>query len=1359
MGEVWMAQQSHPVRRRVALKLIKSGVDSDQIIARFEAERQALAMMDHQNIARVLDAGQTDDGLPYFVMELVGGIPITEYCDANELSIDERLALFVQVCNAVQHAHQKGIIHRDLKPSNVLVCQYDGEPVPKVIDFGLAKATEMQTHLTDKTMFTEFGQVVGTLQYMSPEQAEMNERGVDTRTDIYSLGVMLYELLTGSTPIERDTLRQAAIMNVLQSIRETEPPLPSSRLSSSAEAIAGISRQRKIDPRALQRILKGDLDWIVMKSLDKDRERRYATASDFAQDVQRYAGNEPVEAHPPSLAYRVRRGYRRHRTGYLSVAAIAMLLIGGIASTTLLYFRASTAEGIARKNETKAVAAAKNEQIEKQNALTAKNLAVNAERAALRAKELAIEARENEATEKKRAFGLQRSAEAEKEKAQDAKNAAKKAQELTEEALASSNYLLANAKWDSGRPGEAIDSLMSVPRKYRNLEWHLSQRQFLGSDVTLYGHLDSITQCVFSVDGRRIFSIGEDHSFRIWDAATGAERETLLSQGAPATSLAISGDGKRLAIGSHGKVVLWDIGNEKIEKNIEVSLSWVQNIGFNQDGTILAVVGFEGDKTSAYGATPRMEVWNIENKVQLHQLSNKPLVWQSHQFDDSQDSIVGVNSAGTVERIDIETGKMVEIMQLDITGPGSLRSSSFSPDGRLIAVMQDSGDVSVWRVDSGKLQVNVSGGGSSSGCLAFSPDGAQLAAGHSDGSVMIWNVETGLLNRKLVGHTDSVKCVAFHPEGHRLASGGDDSTLKLWSTVRRSGSGRVDLPTSDSRYGGIAVDRAGNMMACTALDGSIKLWNLRNWQEEEPLVGQPTGVRCLSFDVSGELLVGGGMDGSLLIWNIATGNLIKTLKLSEDPVLSLACAPKRPIVACSVGRLIQIISLIDGQILKSLGKDRAQSLSLAFSPNGEHVVEGNLDGQINVWNVEKAIRIQSARGGETAVDCVAISHDGTMIASTHWDSTVRLWDAGTLTQIAKFDGRFKTATFSEDGSRLLVGGGSHMTVWDVSRKRELASFLHDGAGVHSVCLSEDGTRLVVGGGEVSSIQDLPRHAEVNSINSHNGEVIRTGFAMDRNDVYIQCLDGTIFEWGLDSEEPRLVQSEIMFEKTRRLSADQSLLVVQSGDRVQVVDINFKKQPREASTRRFKSQMVSFFHAQKAKLFQSVNDWFPATFHHAWNLIHTVNTGGDSSGARQELETSYRHLNESQRNRLASLVKMAIRSKFAEKNEVSGIDFRVTKVEPDGNKVVLCQVVKTSFRHQTLKTQARVFRPEVRYRDFEIAKSVNYRQFYGVRVPKSFSFEQPHAVYDSSIETRVVEVPAGVDAEIWIHEHSDSIFQD
>lgn len=328
-GVVYMAQQQEPIVRKVAVKIIKLGMDTREVVARFEAERQALALLDHPNIAKVLDGGTTTSGRPYFVMELVRGVSITEFCDKNDLSTRDRLNLFLRVCQAVQHAHQKGVIHRDLKPSNVLVTLHDGEPTPKVIDFGIAKS--LHTRLTEKTLFTRFEQFVGTPAYMSPEQAEMSALDVDTRTDIYSLGVLLYELLTGSTPFDTTTLKQAGLLEIQRIIREEQPPRPSMRVSSSQGEAASV---RGLDIAALSRSLRGDLDWIVMKALEKDRSRRYASAGEFAEDVRRHMTNEPVIAGPPRARYRFRKFLARNRAAMLSVCLIGVALIIGIIATT-----------------------------------------------------------------------------------------------------------------------------------------------------------------------------------------------------------------------------------------------------------------------------------------------------------------------------------------------------------------------------------------------------------------------------------------------------------------------------------------------------------------------------------------------------------------------------------------------------------------------------------------------------------------------------------------------------------------------------------------------------------------------------------------------------------------------------------------------------------------------------------------------------------------------------------------------------------------------------------------------------------------------------------------------------------------
>lgn len=375
-GAVFMADQDKPVRRKVALKIIKLGMDTRQVVARFEQERQALAIMDHPNIAKVFDAGVTESGRPFFVMELCAGDPFTEYCDKNSLTIQERLDLFVQVCHAVQHAHHKGVIHRDIKPSNVLVSTQDGRAHAKIIDFGIAKATS--SRLTEKTLFTEHKQLIGTPEYMSPEQAE-GSLDIDTRTDVYSLGVLLYELLTGSTPFEGRSLRSAAYGEIQRIIREVDPPNPSTRLSQSAERIAGIAARRRAEPKKLGLIVRGELDWIVMKALEKDRYRRYDSANGLAFDVLRFIAGEPVIAAPPGRTYRVRKFVTRHRTGVIVAGAVAASLVLGVVGTSIGLVNANRERARAEASERRAVEEAQRAEREAERAESEAGLARRAE--------------------------------------------------------------------------------------------------------------------------------------------------------------------------------------------------------------------------------------------------------------------------------------------------------------------------------------------------------------------------------------------------------------------------------------------------------------------------------------------------------------------------------------------------------------------------------------------------------------------------------------------------------------------------------------------------------------------------------------------------------------------------------------------------------------------------------------------------------------------------------------------------------------------------------------------------------------------------------------------------------------------
>lgn len=839
MGTVYLAEQTKPVRRKVALKIIKPGMDTRQVIARFEAERQALALMDHIHIARVLDAGATTTGRPYFVMELVKGVPITKYCDENKLSPRQRLELFIPVCLAIQHAHQKGIIHRDVKPSNVLVTLYDGKPVPKVIDFGIAKATGQQ--LTEKTMFTEVGQIVGTMEYMSPEQAEMNQLDIDTRSDIYSLGILLYELLTGTTPITKQQLRNAGFTEMLRVIRESEPQKPSTRISESGEALPSISAVRSTEPARLSRMVRGDLDWVVMKSIEKDRDRRYDTASAFADDIARYLSHEPVQAGPPSSLYRMRRFAGKHRASITTAAALILLLVSGIVISTWQAYRAAHAERRAKVSAAVATREAAN-------------------------------AREQESIAKAARSKSDQLAEREKQSRWEAE------QSLYFLRLASAQDAIAAGD------GQTVGGILAdCSPRLRGWEWYYLKSQTRPTAINVRD-FDFPADAAFSPDGQRLASwMGSTGALTIWNVKDGTRRYTLWPKSSKDSS---SKDSTHRACppvwSPDGKSIAWLRDGESLELIVadsgETAQSWPA-----EHAALRLAFHPEGKQIAALARDQRLRVWDVSSKKLIHEseITCNEAPWQFLAWShDASKFAVGADV--TVRVFDAADWNVIERLEAHITVPfwGWAPNSNRLLFAARIKPGEDASMVSIW--EQGQPAIPVTTWYDDAFHFAWSPDGKQVAwINHQEGTVHINDSSTGALQRSFShGHDSLGRCVAWHQGGKRLASAGADGKIKIWDLESDS-----DGPVAEvlghqrqARWVGWNPDGSANV-ASYSTDKSICFWNLdAQVSEQTRVVETLEPMASLSWGPDGHRLAGASTQVSesakIRIWDAATGDLL-----------------------------------------------------------------------------------------------------------------------------------------------------------------------------------------------------------------------------------------------------------------------------------------------------------------------------------------------------------------------------------------------------------------------------------------------------------------------------------------------------
>ncbi len=1053
MGAVWMAEQQEPVRRRVALKVIRADIGSKSAVARFEAERQAIALMDHQNIAKILDAGTTETGNPYFVMELVKGMPLNKYCDKYKLSVRERLELMIPVCRAVQHAHQKGIIHRDLKHSNVLVTEYDGKPTPKVIDFGLAKALGHKHTLTDKTMFTEIGKVVGTLQYMSPEQAETNNVDVDTRTDIYSLGVMIYKLLTGVTPLENATIVNISLLQALQIIREKDPSRPSVRLKED-DSIDQLCTLRKVQkPEKLRQILEGDLDWIVMKSLEKDRRDRYETADAMAMDLERFLNDEPVLARPHSGIYTIKKFIRRNRGLVAALSVIASLLIGGIVATSSAMWWARTERDRAESNF------------------------ADATKATERAEAAVVVANTSEQNRK-----LQ--------------------QELREIELYSMRLKSAWSNWQLGDSERAWGMLNLLENEDAGWERDYLRSEFTSIEKCLYGHAKAVGAIAVSSDGKMLATAAEDNTIRLWDAKSKKLIHRYLLND-EAISLRFSNDSQTLySVDYENKVCIWSTDSPSLKKAIGPFKNDLMSLAVSPDSKYLFVGSatrdserIDGDREFSEPTISSIRVIEIATGATIQELSGHSgdIVGLSCSPDGSQ------LASGSFDKTICVWFKEDDEFVLQHRLSKHFREVTnveFSPDGTQVASSSKDGTARIWDSQSGELIRTIYGHSGPVNDVSFDSQGERVVTASADRTARIWTLEgEGLVSFQ--GHYDVVLGARFSVGGEEIFTIGFDKTVRSWSANGKLSTVPTQ-PHTDTVWDA-DFDESGRIAVSASEDGFLSFIDTSNGKLVGDKIPHEEALLCVTFSPDSKYVAYGGADFKLRIVDVKSRSLVKVLDAHDNYIWDVQfSADGKFIATASADNSAKVWKTEDWELVKRIDGHEGEVASVDFSPDGSHLLTASDDHSIKLWDTHSFDLLETFAEHNREVWRARFSPTGQTFASSGYDGEVILWDVTTRKPIRRFKGHKNQVAglaFSVDGKRLVTASDDKtIRIWDIDSAIELFSLQDKGDfPIVHVSFSKDGMKLISGNskgwvtirsaleGTVSNRAVLPETVELKAI--------------------------------------------------------------------------------------------------------------------------------------------------------------------------------------------------------------------------------------------------------------------------------------